>query len=218
MPDGSKSGRGGQAGSWSRRLRISVGGWILREAATVPGAAALVLLSFVGSAFVPIMLEPFLIVLTTNIPLLWRRFALFFSVGSILGGIATYVIGYLFVASVGLPIVRFWGEEAAFTHILAEARSSWWLVPVGIVSIGPGPMKLVTMAAGAARLPFAPFFAVLVAGRLIRFYVLSYLSRIFGKRMHEWYASGRRRTVYATVISVCVALTLAYILARSVIF
>jgi membrane protein YqaA with SNARE-associated domain len=199
-------------------VRIRVGVWILSEAATLPGAAAIVTLSFLGSAFVPILLEPFLIVLTTNLPRLWRRFALCFSVGSILGGVATYVIGYLFVATVGMSIVRFWGEEEAFARVLAGARSSWWLVPVGIVAIGPGPMKLVTMAAGAAKLAFAPFLLVLVAGRLVRFYVVSYFSRLFGKRMHEWYASGRKRTVYVAAATLGVALAAAYLIARAIIY
>jgi membrane protein YqaA with SNARE-associated domain len=203
---------------WTRRLRVRVGVWVLKEAATLPGAAAMVGLSFLGSAFVPIMLEPFQIVLTTNLPALWRRFALCFAVGSILGGVATYVIGYLFVSTVGMSIVRFWGEEAAFAHILAEAQSSWWLVPVGIVAVGPGPMKLVTMAAGAAKLAFAPFVLVLVAGRLVRFYVVGYFSRLFGKQMHEWYVSGRRRTVYIAAASLAFALVVAYAVARAVIF
>jgi membrane protein YqaA with SNARE-associated domain len=205
-------------GSWTRRLRIRVGVWILRESATLHGAAAIVLLSFLGSAFVPIMLEPFLIILTTNLPALWRRFALCFAVGSVLGGVATYVIGWLFIESIGMSIVRFWGEEAAFEQVLAHARSTWWLVPVGIVSVGPGPMKLVTMAAGAANLAFPPFLLVLVVGRLVRFYGVSYMSRLFGKRMHEWYVAGRRRTVYIAVCAVGAVLAIAYLTARVIIF
>lgn len=204
--------------SWLRRLRIRVAVWVLQEAATLPGALAILLLSFLGSAFVPIMLEPFLILLTTNLPRLWRRFAFCFAVGSILGGVVTYVIGSLFVSTVGMSIVRFWGEEAAFAHLLAEARSRWWLIPVGLVAVGPGPMKLVTMAAGAAKLSFAPFLAVLVGGRLVRFYALSYFSRVFGKRMHEWYTSGRRRTVYVAVASLGLVLLAAYFVARAIIF
>lgn len=203
---------------WTRRLRIRVGTWILREAATFPGAVALVALSFVGSAFVPIMLEPFLIVLTTNLPRLWRRFAFCFTFGSILGGVATYLIGLLFISTVGMSIVRFWGEEAVFEQLLAQARSSWWLVPVGIVAVGPGPMKLVTMAAGAARLSFWPFLLVLVVGRILRFYTVSYLSRVFGKRMHAWYVSGRRRTVYISVCVVGAVLLAVYLAARAIIF
>ena len=205
-------------GSRMRRLRIRVGTWILREAATLPGAVAIVLLSFFGSAFVPIMLEPFLIVLTTNLPSLWRRFAFCFALGSVLGGVATYVIGRLFIETIGMSIVRFWGEEAAFEYVLSNARSSWWLVPVGIVAVGPGPMKLVTMAAGAARLSFPPFLLVLVLGRIVRFYGVSYLSRVFGKRMHEWYVAGRRRTVYIAVCAFGAVIAIAYLAARAIIF
>ncbi len=203
---------------WTRRLRIRVGVWILKEAATLPGAIGIATLSFLGSAFVPIMLEPFLIVLTTNLPHLWRRFAFCFALGSVLGGVATYVIGYLFVATVGMSIVRFWGEEAAFEQLLSSARSSWWLIPVALVAVGPGPMKLVTMAAGAAKLAFLPFLGVLIAGRIVRFYSVSYFSRIFGKQMHEWYVAGRKRTVYLATAGLALALTIAYLIARAIIF
>jgi len=203
---------------WSRRVRIRVGVWILNEAATLPGALAIIAVSFLGSALVPIALEPFLIVLTTNLPNLWRRFALCFSVGSILGGLSSYVIGFLFVGSIGMRIVRFWGEEAAFAHLLEGARSSWWLVPVGVVAVGPGSMKLVAMAAGAAKLAIGPFLAVLVAGRLVRFYALSYFSRAFGKRLHMWYVNGRRTTIYVAVASLGAVLLAAYFVARAIIF
>ena len=202
----------------ARRVRIKVGTWILREASTLPGALAMVAFAFLGSAFVPIALEPFLIILTTNLPHLWRRFALCFAVGSILGGVATYVIGYLFFSTFGMAIIEFWGDEQTWESIVAQAHSKWWLVPVGVVAVGPGPMKLVTMAAGAAKLGFALFFVVLVAGRLVRFLVTSYFARIFGKRVHEWYVSGNRRAVYVSVAILGVALVLAYIAARALIF
>lgn len=215
---GIRRGRRGETRSRRLRLmRIRVGRWILREAATVPGAIAMTGLAFLGSAFVPIALEPFLIILTTNLPHLWRRFALCFATGSILGGVATYVIGYLF-SNVGLAIVHFWGEEALWETIVAQANSNWWLVPVGIVAVGPGPTKLVTMAAGAANLWFPSFLVVLVVGRLVRFLVTSWFARIFGRRVHDWYVAGNKTAVYVSVALLCAALLFAYVAARALLF
>ena len=78
---------------WFQKLRGRVGLWILREASSPHGAAGIVGLAFLGSAFVPIALEPFLIVLVTNLPSLWRRFAICFAAGSGLGGVFTYTAG-----------------------------------------------------------------------------------------------------------------------------
>jgi membrane protein YqaA with SNARE-associated domain len=208
-----------RSSSMSRRMRatrIRVAAWVLKEAATWPGAVGMIGLSFLGSAFVPLALEPFVIVLTTNLPRFWRRFALCFAIGSILGGVATYIVGYLFFTTFGLPIIRFWGEEELWEKVLGLAQTSWWVIPVGVVSIGPGPTKLVTMAAGAANVAFLPFLVVLVTGRLIRFYATAYFARVFGQRMHEWYVSGRKRAVYASVVVLTVALILAYVAARAV--
>jgi membrane protein YqaA with SNARE-associated domain len=71
--------------------------WVLREAHTIEGGVGLVVLAFTGSAIVPLLLEPPLVVLTSGIPRLWRRFALLFALGSIVGGIFTYVVGYAFI-------------------------------------------------------------------------------------------------------------------------
>jgi membrane protein YqaA with SNARE-associated domain len=199
-----------------RAARIRVGSWVLKEAATWPGAVGMIVLSFLGSAFIPLALEPFVIVLTTNLPRLWRRFALCFAIGSILGGVATYVVGYLFFTTFGLPVIRFWGEEDLWEKVLALAHSSWWVLPVGVVSIGPGPTKLVTMAAGAANVAFPAFLLVLVTGRLIRFYATAYFARVFGQRMHEWYVSGRKRAVYVSVVILTAALIAAYVATRAI--
>jgi hypothetical protein len=118
------SRRSGARARLGRALRRSYR-WVLREAETRTGAAAMVALSFTGSAFVPIFLEPPLILLTSGLPNLWRRFALLFAAGSVLGGVATYVIGYAFVETVGLAVIRFWGAEASWAHLmeLAQARA-----------------------------------------------------------------------------------------------
>jgi len=201
-----------------RRLWGRTALWILREAASIHGAAGIVGVSFLGSAFVPIALEPFLIVLVTNLPNLWRRFAFCFAAGSVLGGIFTYTVGYLFFPAIGLPIIQFWGEEAAWAHVLELARSRWWILPVAFVSVGPGSMKLVSMAAGAAHVPFWGFVLVFVGGRIVRFVVLAYASRAFGRQMHAWYTGGHKRYVVASLVAVVLALAGAYALVRAWLF
>jgi len=208
----------GPHGSWWRRTRVRVGRWILTESATAAGAAGIVVLAFAASAIVPIALEPFLIILTTNLPHLWRRFALCFSAGSVLGAVAVYFVGTFFLSTFGLAVIRFWGEEQAWARVLETAHSNWWLVPVAAVAVGPGPMKLVAMAAGAAGISFAPFLAVLVAGRLVRFFALALFSRKFGQTMHAWYVQGRRRAVFAAVAVLCVVLVVGWLAVRAFIY
>ena len=79
-------------------------------------------------------------------------------------------------------------------------------------------MKLVTMAAGAASVSFPSFLLVLVTGRLVRFLVMSYVARVFGKRMHEWYVSGNKRAVYVSIACLGAVLLVAYLTVRAIIF
>lgn len=209
---------GSRKGGWFRELRGRVGVWILREASSPHGAAGIVGLAFLGSAFVPIALEPFLIVLVTNLPDLWRRFAFCFAAGSVLGGVFTYVVGYMFFPTIGLPIIEFWGEEESWARVLELAQGRWWILPVAFVAVGPGSMKLVSMAAGAAHVPFWGFLLVFIVGRIVRFVTLAYTARVFGHRMHVWYTSGHKRYVYLSLLGVVLALAGAYLALRALLF
>ncbi len=216
-PEGGPDPASGRSG-WFRNLRGRVGLWILREASSPHGAVGIVALAFGGSAFIPIALEPFLIGLVTNLPSLWRRFAFCFAAGSVLGGVFTYTVGYLFFPTIGLPIIQFWGEEESWARVLELAQSRWWILPVAFVAVGPGSMKLVSMAAGAAHVPFWGFLLVFVVGRIVRFVSIAYCARVFGHRMHVWYTTGHRRYVYLSLAALVAALVGAYAVLRSLLF
>lgn len=199
------------AGRATRLLRRFVA-WVLHEAETPAGGAGLVALSFTGSALIPIFLEPPLILLTTGLPYLWRRFALLFAAGSILGGIATYIVGYAFVETLGSSVVRFWGAEASWNYLLSVARGGWGFAVLAAIAVGPGPYKLVTMAAGATAMPFPAFLAILVVGRLARFLAVAWLTRLFGPKMLQWLKIGHTPRLYAAVAALLLAGLVVYVL------
>lgn len=203
---------------WFRDLRGRAGLWILREASSPQGAVGIVGLAFAASAFVPIALEPFLIVLVTNLPALWRRFAICFATGSVLGGVFTYIVGYLFFPTIGLPIIQFWGEEESWARVLELAQGRWWILPVAFVAVGPGSMKLVSMAAGAAHVPFWGFLLVFVCGRIVRFFSIAYAARAFGHRLHLWYTGGKRKYVFVSLAIAVIVIAGAYFGLRNLLF
>jgi membrane protein YqaA with SNARE-associated domain len=181
--------------------------WVLREAHTVEGGAGLVVLAFTGSAIVPLLLEPPLVVLTSGVPRLWRRFALLFALGSIIGGVFTYVIGYAFIETVGRFVIRAWAAEGMWSHFLDIARSKWGFAMVAAISIGPGPYKIITMAAGAAGMSFPAFLGILVVGRCARFLAVSWLTKVFGPRVSRWIGT-RTDTAHYVAIAVLAAAAL----------
>jgi len=177
---------------------------ILDEAHTTRGSVGLVALAFTGSAIIPLLLEPPLVVLTSGLPRLWRRFALLFALGSIVGGVFTYIVGYAFIETVGRVVIRAWAAEGMWTHFLEIARSRWGFAMVAAISIGPGPYKIITMAAGAASMPFPVFLGILVVGRCARFLAVSWLTKVFGPRVSHWIGA-RSNTAHWVAVGVLAA-------------
>jgi membrane protein YqaA with SNARE-associated domain len=185
--------------------------WVLRESHTTAGGAGLVVLAFTGSAIVPLLLEPPLVVLTNGVPRLWRRFALLFAFGSIVGGVFTYVVGYAFIETVGQFVIKAWAAEGMWEHFLALARSRWGFAMVAAISLGPGPYKIITMAAGAAAMPFPAFLAILAVGRCARFLAVSWLAKVFGPRVSQWLGARADTAHYVAIIVLAVAAVLVYL-------
>jgi membrane protein YqaA with SNARE-associated domain len=185
--------------------------WVLREAHTIEGGAGLIALSFTGSAIIPLLLEPPLVVLTSGVPRLWRRFALLFAFGSIVGGVFTYVIGYAFIETVGQFVIRAWAAEGMWGHFLEIARSKWGFAMVAAISLGPGPYKIITMAAGAASMPFPVFLGILVIGRCVRFLAVAWLTKVFGPRVARWLGSRTGTAHYVAIVALAVAAVAVYL-------
>ena len=128
----------------------------------------------------------------------WAR--LFASLAlSSLGGVAMYVVGYAFFQTIGHFLLRLGGLEAHWPHLLELARGATGYVLLTYITIGPGPYKLVTLAAGAVEMPFPAFLAILVIGRSLRFLAVSGFGRLFGDRFHLWLEVQLTRRPYATI-------------------
>ncbi|HUT25175.1 MAG TPA: DedA family protein [Sumerlaeia bacterium] len=83
--------------------------WILHWAATPFGVWALFLLAFTESSCFPVPPDVLLIALCMGLPRRWSWFALVCTVGSVVGGLAGYGIGYFFRDSVGQILLEWTG-------------------------------------------------------------------------------------------------------------
>ena len=91
--------------------------WVLSLAHHRHAPLALFLLAFAESSFFPIPPDVLLIALALGVPTRAFRLALITTIGSVLGGLAGYAIGYGFMASAGLNC-------ASFSGLLSPSRSS----------------------------------------------------------------------------------------------
>jgi membrane protein YqaA with SNARE-associated domain len=153
--------------------------WVLHWSETPYGIWALFLLAFSESSFFPIPPDVLLIALAVGKPEKSFKFAAVCSLGSVLGGILGYVIGWQFMAAIGDKIVEFYGlsHKVDYIEVLYNRYDAW---AVGIAGFTPIPYKVFTIAAGAFTISFPVFVAASAVSRSARFFLVGGLIYRFG--------------------------------------
>jgi len=153
--------------------------WVLHWAETPYGSWALFLLAFAESSFFPVPPDVLLIALAISIPAKAFRYALICSLGSLLGGVAGYMIGYQFMDLVGFRIVDFYGFAEQYQAVgnLYKRYNAW---AVGIAGFTPIPYKVFTISAGAFKINFVIFVIASAISRSARFFLVGWLIYKFG--------------------------------------
>ena len=107
------------------------------------------------------------------------RFALICSVGSVAGGLAGYLIGWLLMDGLGRPIIELYNAQAAYAEVEQRfvAHGGW---AVAIAGFTPIPYKVFTIAAGATQLSLSSFVLASVVSRSARFFLISGLIYYYG--------------------------------------
>ncbi|MBL6972175.1 MAG: DedA family protein, partial [Desulfobacterales bacterium] len=156
--------------------------WVLSWAETPYGTWALFLLAFCESSFFPIPPDILLIALAVAVPKRSLKYALICSAGSVLGGCFGYLIGWQFMASIGSPIVDFYGLGAKVEYIgaLYNKYDAW---AVGVAGFTPIPYKVFTIAAGVFKINFSVFVLTSLVSRSARFFIVGGLIYIFGSKI-----------------------------------
>jgi len=156
--------------------------WVLYWAETPYGTWALFLLAFCESSFFPIPPDILLIALAVAVPKKSLKYALICSAGSVLGGCFGYLIGWQFMASIGSPIVDFYGLGTKVEYIgaLYNKYDAW---AVGIAGFTPIPYKVFTIAAGVFKINFSVFVLTSLVSRSARFFIVGGLIYLFGPKI-----------------------------------
>ena len=153
--------------------------WVLGWADHRYGGLALLLLAFAESSVFPIPPDVLLMALALGKPGAAFRFALICSVGSVAGGLAGYLIGWLLMDGLGRPIIELYNAQAAYAEVEQRfvAHGGW---AVAIAGFTPIPYKVFTIAAGATQLSLSTFVLASVVSRSARFFLISGLIYYYG--------------------------------------
>ena len=161
--------------NWLRKLYD----WVLHWAETPYAVPALFVLAFAESSFFPVPPDVLLIALAISIPRKSLYYALICSVGSVIGGMLGYLIGYQFMETVGNRIIELYGVTGQWAYVgeLYKQYAAW---AVGIAGFTPIPYKVFTIAGGAFQIDFVVFVLASAISRSARFFIVAGLIYFFG--------------------------------------
>jgi len=158
--------------------------WFTQKAQGKSAPWWLSIISFTESSFFPIPPDPFLIAVLIVKRNAWLKYSLLVAFMSVLGAIFGYVIGYSFYELFGQPLVDFYSlhEELEKVATLFNNNTFWTMF---VAAFTPIPFKLFTIAGGLFKVNIFTFVVASVLGRGIRFLIIGYLMKVFGKKIGE---------------------------------
>ncbi|TET36554.1 DedA family protein [Candidatus Dependentiae bacterium] len=110
-------------------------------------------------------------------------------IGSVLGGISSYMLGiYLWntygEAIIHNHIINYVLTPQMFYKLSVKYEQYNWLA-VAIAGFTPVPYKAATLSAGFCKLSFIPFVISSIISRGARFYLLALMCKVFGEHIKD---------------------------------
>jgi membrane protein YqaA with SNARE-associated domain len=190
-------------------LLQSLYAWVMRLAQHPRARFWLGTVSFAESSVFPIPPDAMLVPMALARPDQAYRLAMICTVTSVLGGVLGYVIGYYLFEAVAMPVLSTYGHADALIRF-EEWFQRWGAAVILVKGLTPIPYKIVTIAAGAAKMDFAIFLFTSAVTRGARFFLLALLIRRFGPSVRDFIE--RRLTLVTSAAAA--ALVLGFVALR----
>ena len=168
-------------------------------------------ISFIESFIFPIPPDVIIIPMTIAKPKSWLRIALIATIGSALGAILGYFIGYVFFNEIGIKIFELYGvDNTSFLKdkIASEGGSIAWITLLAIAGFTPVPFKLLTITSGFVHFNIFYFIIISLLTRGSRFFILAFLIGNFGKTMGKII---EKKLITISIIFAIIVTILAYL-------
>lgn len=146
--------------------------WVLTWAESVYSQYALFILAFAEASFFPIPPDILLIALCMGKPVKCFFYATICTIGSVLGGMFGYLIGYGVWQVVKGFFFTYVFSENLFNkvQILYKENAFWSIFTAGFTPI---PYKIFTIAAGVCEVSFLTLVSASILSRGARFFLVS---------------------------------------------
>ena len=190
--------------------------WTLSLAARESAEWWLGIIAFVESSVFLIPAEVLLVPMGLARPERAYRYAVIATVGSVLGGIAGWFLGYYAYELIAKPVLEFYGSLDKFEMLRSSSSRDailLMLVTSGLAHLPP--MKVVTILSGAAGVNIWLFIASAIVARGLRFAVFAWLLQRYGVSIRE-FIENRLGLIAGAAAAVIIVLYVAFkLLSRS---
>ncbi len=137
--------------------------------------------SLIESIIFPIPVDPFLAGLTLVTPSKAFKFALFCTIGSVIGGVIGWLLGYFIGPSIENILLNIpWFTKEKFMAVKSAYNENGMII-IFLGAFTPLPYKIITITSGMAGTNVIGFVVMSLIGRGIRFFIVAYLTKFFGK-------------------------------------
>ncbi len=145
--------------------------------------------SFIESFFFPV--PPDLMIIPMVVAKRGDYFKIFLiaTFGSVLGGLFGYMLGVFFLDA-SMVIIEFYGYEEKVFEIQNKMSTKGgflaWLGIMFLAGFTPLPFKVFTITSGVINYNLSVFFLICLCTRGLRFFLVAYLTSLFGQKFGEF--------------------------------
>ena len=168
-------------------------------------------ISFIESFVFPIPPDVIIIPMTIAKPNSWLKIALIATVGSVMGAILGYFIGYVFFNEIGIKIFELYGvDNISFLKdkVSSDGGVLAWMTLLAIAGFTPVPFKLLTITSGFIHFNFFYFVIISILTRGSRFFIIAFLIGNFGPAMKKII---EKKLITISIIFSIIVIIIAYL-------
>jgi membrane protein YqaA with SNARE-associated domain len=141
--------------------------------------------SFIESFFFPVPPDLMIIPMVVAKKNDYLQIFLIATIGSVLGGLFGYMLGIFFL-DLSMVVIEFYGYEEKVFEVQNKMSSKGgfflWLGIMFLAGFTPLPFKVFTITSGIINFNIFVFFFICLFTRGLRFFLVAYLTYIFGNK------------------------------------
>ena len=156
--------------------------WMSERAEGKHAKRWLAVFAFTESSFFPVPPDVLLVGMIALGAKKWKELAWITAIASLLGGMLGYLIGVVFFDAIGVGLVEFYHLQEELEIVRGHFEKNAFLA-IFVSAFTFIPYKIFTIAAGLFKINFWSFVLGSALGRGLRFFLVAYITKLFGKRV-----------------------------------